>query len=33
MELLLAAEEHSVYWHIRSGGVYANYLRDAVYSA
>lgn len=31
MELLLAAEEHSVYWHARSGGIYANYLRDAVY--
>ncbi|CAF0703499.1 alpha-amylase/4-alpha-glucanotransferase domain-containing protein [Candidatus Methylacidithermus pantelleriae] len=28
---LWAAQEHSAYWHCRSGGVYANYLRDAVY--
>ena len=31
MEAILAAEEHSAYWHARSGGVHANYLRDAVH--
>ncbi len=31
LEAILSAEEHSSYWHARSGGVYANYLRDAVY--
>ena len=30
--MLLAAEEHSAYWHSETGGVYANYLRDTVYS-
>ncbi|MDE1171948.1 MAG: DUF1926 domain-containing protein [Verrucomicrobium sp.] len=30
-EALLAAQDHSVYWHARQGGVHANYLRDAVY--
>ncbi|QSR85697.1 alpha-amylase/4-alpha-glucanotransferase domain-containing protein [Methylacidimicrobium sp. B4] len=28
---LLAAQEHTPYWHALSGGLFANYLRDAVY--
>ncbi|WP_162274677.1 alpha-amylase/4-alpha-glucanotransferase domain-containing protein [Verrucomicrobium sp. GAS474] len=31
LEALLCAEEHTTFWHARTGGVYANYLRDAVY--
>jgi len=31
LEAILAAEEHSAFWHARNGGVYANYLRDEVY--
>ena len=31
MDALLCAEEHTTFWHARTGGVYANYLRDAVY--
>ena len=30
-EALFCAEEHTTFWHARTGGVYANYLRDAVY--
>ncbi len=30
-ERIWAAEEHSAYWHAETGGVYSNYLRDAVY--
>ncbi len=28
---LLAAQEHTPYWHALSGGLFANYLRDGVY--
>ncbi|HEY8966249.1 MAG TPA: alpha-amylase/4-alpha-glucanotransferase domain-containing protein, partial [Candidatus Methylacidiphilales bacterium] len=31
VEALFCAQEHTTYWHARTGGVYANYLRDAVY--
>ncbi|MGD9896080.1 MAG: alpha-amylase/4-alpha-glucanotransferase domain-containing protein [Candidatus Methylacidiphilaceae bacterium] len=30
-ERLFAAQEHTPYWHALSGGLFANYLRDAAY--
>ncbi|VVM06088.1 4-alpha-glucanotransferase [Methylacidimicrobium cyclopophantes] len=30
-ESLLAAQDHTSYWHAMSGGLFANYLRDAVF--